>query len=138
MWLELDITMAQLRILFYLSAVGCSTPGEIASALSIARSAVTPLLDRLSRRKMLVRKLDSSDRRSFKVRLTEKGASLTERLRDEQWSRMREVLEHMELRDLTLLEQGFVRAHRAAEVSKCGNEMHQVQALPTTEEGVAN
>lgn len=71
------LTMSQYLTLFalFLRPSGL-TPTEIARLLPIQTQSVSPLLDRLQERKLVVRRRSAHDRRSVRVTLTEKGEEL--------------------------------------------------------------
>ena len=75
-WLNLDLTMPQLKALIMLVGSGGARTGTLATSLGIRPSAVTPLVDRLLKLKLAVRALDSGDRRIVWVRPTTRARHL--------------------------------------------------------------
>src|SRR5579859_713955 len=62
-WLELDVSMAQLKLLFFTFYRGPATVGKIASALGVTLPSASATIDRLVRSGLLERRSDPSDRR---------------------------------------------------------------------------
>lgn len=58
---------------------GC-TQTELSRALLVHRSNVTGLLNRLARRKLIVRRDNAADRRAYRVEITAGGRKLVERI----------------------------------------------------------
>ncbi|MCL5986038.1 MAG: MarR family transcriptional regulator [Actinobacteria bacterium] len=56
------------------------TPKEIAVKLSLPKSSVTYIIDSLEKRGLVKRKLDTRDRRSWLVFLTDKGEKMLKRI----------------------------------------------------------
>jgi DNA-binding MarR family transcriptional regulator len=74
------VTAPQWAVLSALYDGKASTPAELSQYIGIDRSAVTRLCDRLVAKGLLIRKPDSSDRRSIKIELTQKGREVTPKL----------------------------------------------------------
>jgi DNA-binding MarR family transcriptional regulator len=79
-WLQLDLTLPQLRLLYLLAREGSATPGALARTLRLAPSTVTGLLDRLDERGLVRRDDDPSSRRCVVASATEAGAALIDDL----------------------------------------------------------
>lgn len=77
---EYGITITQSFILFALMIQDGQNVKNLAERLSLESPAVTGLVDRLEKEKMLERRSDPEDRRALRVYLTEKGRSLAEKL----------------------------------------------------------
>lgn len=56
------------------------TPKEVSEATTLTSGAVTPLLDKLERKRLLVRRADPTDRRGTWLVLTERGRSAADRI----------------------------------------------------------
>lgn len=74
------VTVQQWSILIACFREQAQTPMELAKVLDIDGSAVTRLLDRLEAKGLLVRRFDTSDRRSIQVELTPAGRDLAPKL----------------------------------------------------------
>jgi DNA-binding MarR family transcriptional regulator len=85
-WLDIDLTMSQLKLLFvlrYFRPEGDPHPrrmGELARALGVTLPTVSAVVDRLVERELVRREEDPHDRRSVFCQLTEAGLALTDRL----------------------------------------------------------
>ena len=80
-FLDLDISMAQLKGMFVLASGGTSTVGQLAEGLRIGRSAASLLVDRMVQDGLVERTEDSEDRRRTTLRLSRRGEELISRLR---------------------------------------------------------
>lgn len=79
-WMEIDLTIAQLRTLFVLAEEGPLVIGHIAQRLGIGLSTGGHLVDRLVQAGLAERTEDVEDRRRTLARLTPKGEDLYARL----------------------------------------------------------
>ncbi len=79
-WLDLDLTIGQIKAIFMLEARGSMTVGQAASDLGIGKPAASILVDRLVQARLVDRTEDSVDRRRAIVRLTTQGEELVARL----------------------------------------------------------
>lgn len=70
---HLDLTPSEQNVLAVLSDGRTRAVGELATATGTRPTTLTSVLDRLERKALLVRELDSADRRSFLVLLTPAG-----------------------------------------------------------------
>jgi DNA-binding MarR family transcriptional regulator len=80
-WVELDLTMAQLKTLFTLEYGGPATIGQTAERLGISLPTASHLVERLVQGGFVDRTEDAADRRRTLAAVTDKGAALTRRLR---------------------------------------------------------
>jgi DNA-binding MarR family transcriptional regulator len=99
-WLELDLTLTQLKSLMVLTASGSMPIHRLADLLHIQRSATSTLVDHLVRVHLLTRAEDPDDRRQTLVDLTPSGQALVTRLRQGQEEKMRAVLSKLPDDDL--------------------------------------
>jgi len=106
-WLELDLTMAQLKLLFFAYYRGPSTVGQMAAALGVTLPSVSATINRLVRGGHLERCADPSDRRVVINRVTARGSGLVERLRDERRARISSALDRVNTEDMELLERAL-------------------------------
>ena len=67
------LTAAQSGVLFYLGERDGALIGEAADALDLAPSAMTGLIDRMTRAELVERQADPKDGRAMRLRLTAKG-----------------------------------------------------------------
>jgi DNA-binding MarR family transcriptional regulator len=80
-WEEKQLTVSQLRLTYLIRERGTPSLGELAEALDITGATMSGLIDRLSRRGLVERLPDVTDRRVVRVRLTEEGQQLSRELR---------------------------------------------------------
>ncbi len=115
-WLDLDLTVKQLKVLFILDAQGPARPSVIAAAIGVSAASVTGVLDRLAEQGYIERGADPDDRRALRVQLTEAGAGMVSSLHTAGQQRLTESLNGMSEDDLRALHQGvaaLVEATRA-------------------------
>src|SRR5947207_1781114 len=79
-WMDIDITIAQLRTLLVLAEEGPLVIGQIAQRLGVGLSTGGHLVDRLVQAGLAERAEDAEDRRRTLAQLTPKGEDLYARL----------------------------------------------------------
>jgi DNA-binding MarR family transcriptional regulator len=79
-WLDLQLTVPQLRTLFIISHGQPSSVGQIAQHLGIGEPTASHLVDRLVQAGLVERTEDPEDRRRMRVRLAPAGEDLIEKL----------------------------------------------------------
>jgi DNA-binding MarR family transcriptional regulator len=94
-WLSLDVSMAQLKVLFSLYYRGPATVGVLAGKMGVTLPTVSATLERLVRAGYVEREDDPEDRRVVINRLTAAGTSLVERLREERRARVDQALRRL-------------------------------------------
>jgi DNA-binding MarR family transcriptional regulator len=94
-WVELGLTMTQLRVLFLLRAEGGASAGAMAEGLKVAPSTLTRIVDRLVRQGLVQRETDDGDRRLVRHYLSTSGASTVEELERRGRARMDEVMDRL-------------------------------------------
>jgi DNA-binding MarR family transcriptional regulator len=80
-WMELDLTMAQLKTLFTLEYGGPVTIGQTGEKLGISLPTASHLVDRLVQGGYVERTEDPADRRRTLASATASGSELVDRLR---------------------------------------------------------
>ena len=78
---ELGLSHAEVNTLAQLESASACTVSELQVATGQRASTLTGVLDRLERRRLVERRLNPRDRRSFTVQLTDSGAEAAERVR---------------------------------------------------------
>ncbi|MGI8916257.1 MAG: MarR family winged helix-turn-helix transcriptional regulator [Chloroflexota bacterium] len=106
-WLSLDVSMAQLKVLFSLYYRGPATVGVLAGKMGVTLPTVSATLDRLVRAGYVVREDDPDDRRMVINRLTAVGTALVERLREERRARVDQALARLTAPQVTILQEGL-------------------------------
>ncbi len=117
-WMEIDLTLPQLRTLLVLAEEGPLVIGQIAQRLGIGLSTGGHLVDRLVQAGLAERAEDTEDRRRTVARLTPKGEDLYARLLN-RTQRMQALIQKMREDELTALLQGIRAIRRVIEEEKC-------------------
>jgi DNA-binding MarR family transcriptional regulator len=73
---ELDLTKPQLRTLIAISRVKCCTMSELGKLTGYPSSALTGIIDRMLKKRLVKRVRDDDDRRIVKVMATDTGSNL--------------------------------------------------------------
>jgi DNA-binding MarR family transcriptional regulator len=96
-WADVDLTLPQLKLLGLLARRPDGVTGrELASALGVGPPAVTALVERIVEPGYARRDEDSHDRRVSRVRLTERGRALLERLLAGRQEQLAAVLQQLQ------------------------------------------
>ncbi len=91
---ELDLTMAQLKMLFVLDNVdGDPTSSEIARAVGLSPAATGRAIDALERQGVVVRRDDDADRRVKRILLTDAGRHAVGRIAAARRDGLRRIVE---------------------------------------------
>src|SRR5438067_13204161 len=112
-WLQLDLTMAQLKGLFAL-ADSPMTIGQLAEVLRSGKPAASILVERLVQLGLVERAEDPLDRRRTIARVTARGEERAARLRQGGRERLRTWLSRLGDDDLAALVQGLQALATAA------------------------
>jgi len=110
-WMETDLTIAQLRTLLVLAEEGPLVIGQIAQRLGIGLSTGGHLVDRLVQAGLAERAEDPEDRRRTLARLTPKGEDLYARLLNHM-QQMQIWIQKLDDDDLAALLQGIQAINR--------------------------
>jgi MarR family transcriptional regulator, organic hydroperoxide resistance regulator len=78
---DLNLTAAEINALANLADRGALNVRELSAETGTRATTLTGVLDRLENRGYLTRELDATDRRSFRLPLTEAGRAVAERVR---------------------------------------------------------
>lgn len=117
-WMEIDLTIAQLRTLLVLAEEGPLVIGQIAQRLRIGLSTGGHLVDRLVQAGLAERTEDVGDRRRTVARLTAKGEDLYARLLN-RTQHMQCLIQKMREDELIALLQGLRSIRRVIEEENC-------------------
>jgi DNA-binding MarR family transcriptional regulator len=117
-WVKLDLTVPQLKSLFYVSRHGRVNLSGLASGIRVTPANVTGIADRLVEQGLLTRLPDTGDRRVLWLRLTEKGEALVANLREVRASEMRKILDRLSATNLSMLARAFDLMAQAAETDE--------------------
>ena len=99
-WLSSDLTVAQLRVLLVLHADGPSRMSAISSALDIALSTATGIVDNMVKKGLVTRETDPQDRRLVICKLSAAGQEIISRLWTSGQFQMEKLLDGLTLKQL--------------------------------------
>ncbi len=102
-WMDLHLTVAQLKSLFFITNEGTTSCRKLAAALGVTPQNVTGIVDRLVERGLVSRQGNPEDRRMHSLRATEKGEALVADLRERRVNRLSEILTLMSQEELVVL-----------------------------------
>ena len=117
-WMELNLTLAQLKCLHFVYYGGSTNLIKLAKALHVTPPNVTGIVNRLVMRELVLRKENPEDRRTYMLSVTQKGKVLIEGLRESGIKHIVGILNRLTARELTALQTGFRALAREMRVSK--------------------
>ena len=94
------VTMAQMRVLMVLAAVGESRMSDLAQHVGISPSTLSSLVDRLVEGGLATRLDDPRDRRSVVVRLAPAGSRMLDQFSELGTDALRALLEQLDAKDI--------------------------------------
>jgi MarR family transcriptional regulator, organic hydroperoxide resistance regulator len=106
-WMELNLTVAQVKCLFFIANHNDVNFRILAKALKVTPSNVTGIIDRLSEQDLVVRVANPQDRRMQMLKLTAKGTKLISNFRGSRVSLMNAVLNQLNDDQLAEIERGL-------------------------------
>lgn len=118
-WLDLDLTIAQIKAIFTLATRGPMTVGQVGSELGVGKPTASILVDRLVQIGLVDRTEDSMDRRRAIVHLTPQGEELVAQLRQGRQELLRGALAQMRDEELEAL----LKGSRALAASLAANRL---------------
>jgi DNA-binding MarR family transcriptional regulator len=125
-WMEIDITVPQLRTLLILAEEGPLVIGQVAQRMGIGLSTGGHLVDRLVQAGLAERTEDAGDRRRTLARLTPKGEDLYARLLN-RIQHMQTLIQKLDENDLAALLQGLQAINRVVDeernAERCAQEL---------------
>ena len=108
-----DLTEVQLSCLRFVNLHPEPSVGAVAEGLSFSNAASAKLIDRLVKKKLLIREEDQQDRRVLKIKLTVEGRELLteiESIEAQQFATIMDRMKHEELEALTTGLTAFLKA----------------------------
>jgi DNA-binding MarR family transcriptional regulator len=106
-WMELPLTIAQLKSLFFIRNQGSTSLGKLAAALKVTPTNTTGIVDRLVKRGLVSRTENPENRRMLLLRATDKGEELMKKLRERRKGYFIEVLGNISTDELATLARGL-------------------------------
>lgn len=117
-WIELNLSIAQLKSLLFIAAEGKTNFKKIAEALGVTPPNITGIIDRLVEQGLVSRTENPEDRRIMMLQVTEKGQKLLINLRESRVSFFKQALSRMKQEELQSLSQGLSALIKAANAQK--------------------
>jgi DNA-binding MarR family transcriptional regulator len=117
-WLQLDLTMSQLKVVLLLFMTDSVRMSDIASALGVSLATATGVVDRLVERDIVLRESQPEDRRVVLCRLSEKGQKMIGGLWQLARDRAKELLEMAAPSQLQLITEALEALLEAGEASR--------------------
>jgi len=99
-FVEIDLTMPRLKVLYLLGVLGELHMSELSTRLGVSLPTISGLVDRLVEGGLASRRDDPADRRQVIVAITPAGVTMLDRFRDLSARQMRRLLEVLDDADL--------------------------------------
>jgi MarR family transcriptional regulator, organic hydroperoxide resistance regulator len=113
-WMNLDLTVPQIKTLFFVSNTEGANGRKLAAAMRVTPSNITGIVEKLVDQGLLSRVDNPEDRRYQLLRVTEKGETILNDLRERQVGSLREILDKLSVEELSRLVQGLFALARSA------------------------
>ena len=94
-WMHLNLSIGQLKSLFFISNRGATSLSKLAVALGVTPTNTTGIVDRLLKRGLITRTESPEDRRVLLLRTTPPGDELIAELRQKRKERMAELFNRL-------------------------------------------
>ena len=114
-WMNLNLTIGQLKSLFLIEYEGVASVGRLASTLGVTPPSASGIVERLVEQGLVGRGENPDDRRTITLSATTAGKDLLAKLRETGTSRMSEMLAELDTEELESLRRGYAALARAAE-----------------------
>ena len=115
-WIDLKMTITQLKSLFFIAAKGKTNFKKLADALGVTPPNITGIIDRLVEQGLVSRTENTEDRRIMLLQMTEKGQELIHNLHENRFQKMNTLMMDMSEDDLNAMLTGLKGMLKAAEV----------------------
>jgi MarR family transcriptional regulator, organic hydroperoxide resistance regulator len=102
-WADVNLTIGQLKGLFFIDHEGSTNFRKLAAALARTPPEITRIVDRLVEQDLVTRRENPEDRRMLILQTTEKGEALLERLRESTTARIHEILAQLSMEEIVAL-----------------------------------
>jgi DNA-binding MarR family transcriptional regulator len=106
-WMDLNLTISQVKSLFFINATGGTNFRKLAAALGRTPPDVTRIVDRLVGQGLVSRRENPEDRRMLMLHTTEAGKALVTRLHESRMSQIHHILEQLSDKELATLAEGL-------------------------------
>ncbi len=111
-FLEIDVTMSQVKVLYMVSVRPDTNMSRVAVQLCVGLSAVSGLVDRLVDHGLLTRREDPTDRRQHLLTVSPEGARVLERVRELNSAHFDSLLTGLSGHELEALQEGIAALER--------------------------
>jgi MarR family transcriptional regulator, organic hydroperoxide resistance regulator len=129
-WMKLDMTVPQIKTMFFVSNTEKASPNKLAAAMGVTPSNVTGIVEKLVEQDLIRRQGNPNDRRLQLLELTEKGEAILSDLRERQISSLGEILNDLSGEELNSLVQGLSYLAKAAREHSKGMDLKEVEGSP--------
>ena len=117
-WMELNLTIAQLKSLIFIYFKETTNFINLANALGVTPPNVTGIVNRLVEQKLVTREENPEDRRTYILRATEKGKTIVAGIHETGINRMAGILDRLTTEELSGLTVGLAALVRTVEDDK--------------------
>ena len=117
-WLDLDLTISQLKSLLFIESEGATNAKSLATALRVTPPDVTRIIDHLTEQELVSRRENPKDRRMLLLQTTEKGRAMLAKLREHHTARLAYILIHLSTEELAVLSEGLTALLKAIRVQR--------------------
>ncbi|HEY7414307.1 MAG TPA: MarR family transcriptional regulator [Ktedonobacteraceae bacterium] len=127
-WFQLDLSIAQVRVLFVLTQQHSATMSSIAEELGVGLPTASHLVEKLVRSGLAERSEDPKDRRHTLVQLTKAGEDLMGHLSQNRLAQIHLWLSQLNEEELTALQTGLAALSRVATMTQMDQDTHPIQS----------
>jgi len=117
-WMHLNLSIGQLKSLFFVSNRGATSLSKLAAALSVTPTNTTGIVDRLLKRGLITRTESPDDRRVLLLRTTPLGDELITELRQKRKERMAELFNRLSEEEAKYMAEALKIMVRVIEVQR--------------------
>jgi len=117
-WMELSLTIPQVKSLFFIGNHGTTNFKKLAGALKVTPANLTGVIDRLVDQGLVSRTENPEDRRMMLLKLTEKGEALVSELRERRVSYLSRALRGLAPEELDVIARGLALLATAVEAEE--------------------
>lgn len=117
-WLEVPLTIAQLKSLIFITFNEGTNFRKLAAALGVSAPSLSGIIDRLVEQRLVSREEDSEDRRVTQLKATEEGKTLVGKLTENFTGHMSGMLSELTMAELSALAKGLSALLRVAQLSQ--------------------
>jgi DNA-binding MarR family transcriptional regulator len=114
-WMQLSLTVPQVKSLFFITDAGYTNFKNLATALKVSPSNLTGVIDRLVEQGLVSRTENPQDRRMNSLKATDKGETLVSDLRERRISHLSQALSELTAKELITIVQGLDLLARVTE-----------------------